>query len=232
MIAIDDAIILQYRLFREHKYIIHCFLKDYGKLSGLLSCSKNKFPPQPGIIVKLKWQARLTDHLGSIQILGELCNYATNLFFNNRIAILMVSNCTSLIIHMIKAGWINQDLWLRTKSLLHLLTANSLDITSNLRTPNLIKAQDYLYKFQHLIYFEKFLLFELGLGSSTVNLENLEDNDNKYKVLESMLMVWHKHYKLMTNFAENHLLKLQEQRNMLAQALRNELRPYSSSDIS
>ena len=120
MIIIDEAIVLQYKRFRDNKCIIHCFLKEHGKISGLLSYNKNKFPPQPGAVVKIRWQARLIDHLGIIVVIDELKSGSVGIFLNDRVSMLMVTNCVCLIMVMMRSGMINQKVWIEASILLQL----------------------------------------------------------------------------------------------------------------
>jgi DNA repair protein RecO (recombination protein O) len=65
----DQAIILNQHKFQESSYIITLLTENHGLVKGLFRpTKKNKADMLSGNVVKINWNARLADHLGTITI--------------------------------------------------------------------------------------------------------------------------------------------------------------------
>ena len=66
----DDAIVLSARKHGETSLITNLLTRDHGRHSGLVrggASRRNRGLFEPGNLVKVHWQARLSDHLGTYQ---------------------------------------------------------------------------------------------------------------------------------------------------------------------
>ena len=64
-LSTEQALVLSGRRFGERSWIVTIFTKDYGRLSGVY---RQKKMPEIGTLVKARWQARLTEQLGTIYL--------------------------------------------------------------------------------------------------------------------------------------------------------------------
>lgn len=64
-LSAEQALVLSGRRFGEKSWIITLFTKDYGRVSGIY---RHKKSPEIGTLVKARWQARLSEQLGTIYL--------------------------------------------------------------------------------------------------------------------------------------------------------------------
>lgn len=63
-----QALVLGTRPLSEHAFITSLFTAEYGRYLGVV---KSKTAPQPGSFVQARWQARLSEHLGTYYLEPE-----------------------------------------------------------------------------------------------------------------------------------------------------------------
>jgi DNA repair protein RecO (recombination protein O) len=91
-----EAVIIGARRFGSSSYIVSCFTREFGLISGYLrSSSKYHETPIVGNIVFMTWQARVEGQLGNMKL--EVLNSIFPVIARNRLNTLMVGCMAALL---------------------------------------------------------------------------------------------------------------------------------------
>jgi len=141
----DEGVLLTTRPYGENFKILQFFTKSNGLHSGLIRISKKNygFDCQPGNHFKIRWKARLREHLGTFD-LDIVTNRTTYLLLNKTI-LLAFNSIASLITTSLPEREQYFNLYDQTKDLIE----------------NLSNSNNWLLKY---VKWELSLLNELGFG--------------------------------------------------------------------
>jgi DNA repair protein RecO (recombination protein O) len=91
-----EAVVIGARRFRDSSYIVTCFTRDFGLVSGYFrKVSKYPETPMVGNVVFMSWQARVEGQLGSVKL--EMLSPIFPIIARNRMKTLMVGCMMALI---------------------------------------------------------------------------------------------------------------------------------------
>lgn len=135
----QNALVLSTRRLGEHSFVISLFTRDNGRHIGVL---KKKAPPQIGSFVEGRWQARLSDQLGSFYLEQSISFSARFLDDKKRLAAL--TSLCALLDNVLPERQAYTDFYTATLKFLHDLDED-----------------DFLKKY---VLWEKDLLQTIGFG--------------------------------------------------------------------
>ncbi|MFN5381706.1 MAG: DNA repair protein RecO [Alphaproteobacteria bacterium] len=157
----DIGIVLSLRNFQENAFIITCFTKDHGLVKALIKRPNRKIMLDIGMMIDIKYHARLPEHLGTIRY-EIIKSQSPNVAFNKN-AIFVLNSMIAMLHNTLHEFDIQKNLYRAMEELMRSLEENVDDLAELLK--------DY-------ILFEFELLNATGFGLDLSECVATGDNDN------------------------------------------------------
>lgn len=128
----DIGIVLSLRKFQENSFIITCFTKEHGLVKGLIKRGSRKTNLDIGMLIDIKYHARLPEHLGTIRY-EIIKSQSPNIAFNKN-AIFILNSMIAMLHSTLHEFDIQKKLYSMMESLMESIENDCDDIASILKS--------------------------------------------------------------------------------------------------